>query len=117
MQGLPQGVPRGFPHICPDFVIALRSESDSLEDLKNKMNDWIANGADLEWLVDPFEHQVLVYRPGHVPEVITGNEIAGGGPVECFVLDLGRVWKGYRDRQTPVSVAPSARSLRFQFPR
>lgn len=97
LQGLPKGALRGFPQICPDFVIELRSESDSLEDLKNKMDDWIANGADLAWLVDPYDRQIVVYRPGRVPEVIAGNEIAGEGLVEGFVLDLGRVWKCYQD--------------------
>ncbi len=61
------------------------------------MDDWIANGAQLAWLIDPYERRVLVYRPGRAVETITGNEIAGEGPVEGFVLDLGRVWKCYQD--------------------
>ncbi len=61
------------------------------------MNDWIANGAQLGWLIDPYERQVLVYRTDHAAEVVTGNQIAGDGPVEGFVLDLARVWKCYQD--------------------
>jgi Uma2 family endonuclease len=97
LRNLPKGALRGFPRICPDFVIELRSDSDTLEGLKDKMNDWVANGAQLGWLIDPDEHQVLVYRPDRSTEVVTGNQIAGDGPVEGFILDLARVWKCYED--------------------
>lgn len=97
LRGLPQGALRGFPRICPDFVIELRSESDSLDDLKDKMNDWIANGAELGWLIDPYDRQVLVYRRGSTVETVTAGKIAGSGPVAGFVLDLARVWKCYED--------------------
>ena len=97
LRDLPKGALRGFPHICPDFVIELRSDSDTLQGLKDKMNEWIANGAQLGWLIDPDEHQILVYRPDRSTEALTGNQIAGEGPVEGFVLDLARVWKCYED--------------------
>ena len=97
LRSLPKGALRGFPRICPDFVIELRSESDPLQDLKAKMNDWIANGAQLAWLIDPYERQVLVFRPEGSTELVTGNQIIGDGPVQGFVLDLGRVWKCYQD--------------------
>jgi Uma2 family endonuclease len=61
------------------------------------MNDWIANSAQLAWLIDPYERQVLVFRPGGSTELDTGNQIMGDGPVQGFVLDLGRVWKCYQD--------------------
>ena len=61
------------------------------------MDDWIANGAQLAWLIDPYERRVHVYRPGRAVEAITRNEITGEGPVEGFVLDLDRVWKCYQD--------------------
>jgi Uma2 family endonuclease len=97
LRTLLQGGLKGFPRICPDFVIELRSESDPIQELKDKMNDWIANGAQLAWLIDPPERQVLVFRPDRASEVVTGNEIAGEGPVQGFVLDLTRVWKCYQD--------------------
>jgi Uma2 family endonuclease len=78
-------------------VIELRSESDALKDLKDKMNDWIANGSQLAWLIDPYERQVLIYRTDHATEVVTGNQIAGNGRVEGLVVDLARVWKCYQD--------------------
>lgn len=98
LKKLPKGALRGFPKVCPDFVIELLSESDSLERLKVKMSDeWIANGARLAWLIDPDERQVFVYRPGQEAKRVTASRIDGEGPVEGFVLDLARVWKCYED--------------------
>lgn len=97
LRSLPKGALRGFPQVCPNFVIELRSESDALQELKNKMNDWIANGAQLGWLIDPYEQQVTVYRPDQSSEMVSGDLIAGDGPVHGFVLDLARVWKCYQD--------------------
>jgi Uma2 family endonuclease len=94
---LPKGALKGFPRICPDFVIELRSESDPIHELKNKMADWIANGAQLGWLIDPMERQVLVFRPNQAPELVEASQIAGEGPVAGYVLDLARVWKCYQD--------------------
>jgi Uma2 family endonuclease len=94
---LPKGALRGFPRVCPDFVIELLSESDALAELQSKMTDWMANGALLGWLIDPYQRQVFVYRAGKPPEKIAGGKISGEGPVEGFVLDLGRVWKRYED--------------------
>jgi Uma2 family endonuclease len=97
LQNLPRGSLRGFPLICPDFVIELRSESDALQDLKDKMNDWITNGVQVGWLIDPYERQVLIYHPGQATEELTTNQIAGNGPVEGLLVDLARVWKCYQD--------------------
>jgi Uma2 family endonuclease len=78
-------------------VSELHSESDALQELSDKMNDCIANGAQLGWLIDPYERQVLVYRPNRSAEVVAGDLIAGDGPVQGFLLDLTRVWKCYQD--------------------
>lgn len=80
-------------HLCPDFVIELRSATDRLPTLRGKMLEWIENGAQLAWLIDPERTAVEVYRPGREPEARTGAEtVAGEGPVEGFVLDLRPVW-------------------------
>jgi Uma2 family endonuclease len=97
LRTLPKGGLSGFPRVCPDFVIELVSESDPLQTVKDKMNDWIANGALLAWLIDPCQRQVLVFRPGRATEVVTGDRIAGEGPVDGLVLDLARVWQCYED--------------------
>ena len=80
-------------HLCPSFVIELRSQTDRLSTLQQKMREWIANGAQLGWLIDTESRSVEVYRPNHEPEQHTNCEsIAGEGPVAGFVLDLRPVW-------------------------
>lgn len=53
-----------FPPICPDFVVELRSPSDSLNSLPEKMQEYLDNGAQLGWLLDPKTKRVEIYRPG-----------------------------------------------------
>ena len=82
-----------FAPVCPEFVIEVRSESDSLRELQAKMQMWVANGAEVAWLVDPSRKAVEVYRPGREAEVLEGGSaVEGDGPVAGFVLELGRVW-------------------------
>jgi Uma2 family endonuclease len=66
---LPQGEQKRFGHIVPEFVIELRSEKDSLPELKAKMGIWIANGVELAWLIEPQRKVVEIYRPGEQPEI------------------------------------------------
>jgi Uma2 family endonuclease len=82
-----------FLHLCPDFVIELRSSSDRLRSLKGKMEEYIANGTQLGWLIDPNNRSATIYRPDGEPETRTGiASIAGEGPVAGFVLQLAEVW-------------------------
>jgi Uma2 family endonuclease len=75
--------------------LELRSPSDSLAALQDKMAEYRDNGARLGWLLDPVEHTVYVYRPGQpvepldAPETLTGEPILPG-----FVLNLHEVWGG-----------------------
>jgi Uma2 family endonuclease len=58
------------------------------------MLEWIANGAQLAWMIDPKTRTVTIFREGREPETLTGvTEVAGEGPVEGFVLDLKPVWR------------------------
>ena len=84
-----------FLRLCPNFVIELLSACDRLKKTQDKMAEWIANGAELAWLVDPYKRQVHVYEPGKENRVETGLSIAGTGPVEGFTLDLAEVWSRY----------------------
>ncbi|HAJ63028.1 MAG TPA: hypothetical protein DCP31_30500, partial [Cyanobacteria bacterium UBA8543] len=59
---LPAHDRKRFPPLCPDFVIELRSETDSLKDLRAKMQEYQANGARLGWLIDPQTPLVEIYR-------------------------------------------------------
>jgi Uma2 family endonuclease len=80
-------------HLSPDFVIELRSKTDRLRTLREKMREWIGNGTELAWLIDPERRAVEIYRPGREAETLENpDRIAGEGPVEGFVLDLVPVW-------------------------
>lgn len=84
---------RGFPPLCPDFVIELRSQSDSLSALQDKMQEYIANGAQLGWLIDPMGKKVYVYRPQAEVECLENPaSISGGELLTGFTLDLAEVW-------------------------
>ena len=58
-----------FPPIfCPDFVVELRSPSDSLRSIQDKMQEYLDNGARLGWLINPKSQQVEIYRQGEQKE-------------------------------------------------
>jgi Uma2 family endonuclease len=82
-----------FLPLCPDFVLELRSPSDRLKTLQKKMQEYVANGARLAWLLDPFERSVHVYRPKSSPSILKDPRQISGDPVlPKFTLDLRRIW-------------------------
>ena len=78
----------GFPPICPDFVIELRSRSDRLKPLQSKMQEYLASGLRLGWLINPKDKQVEIYRMGQevevveMPVVLSGEEVLPGFRLE-----------------------------------
>ena len=83
-----------FAPICPDFVVELRSASDSLKVLQDKMEEYVENGALLGWLIDPNQKRVYVYRPPGEMECLENPETVSGEPVlSGFVLDLNKIWR------------------------
>jgi Uma2 family endonuclease len=88
---------RKFPPLCPEFVVEVRSPSDRLKKAKEKMDQWIANGAQLGWLIDADHRTVYVYRPGRPVESRRGiQRLEGEGPVKGFALQLRSIWQGLR---------------------
>jgi Uma2 family endonuclease len=84
---------RKFLPLCPDFVIELRSPTDSLSALQEKMQEYLDNGLRLGWLIDPEERRVYVYRPPSSVEIMEDPAHLSGAPVLLdFVLDLREVW-------------------------
>ena len=82
-----------FPPLCPDLVVELRSRTDTLKILQQKMVEYMANGAQLGWLIDPQERRVYVYRPGAAveqlddPRAVSGESLLGG-----LELELQEIW-------------------------
>ncbi|MDH3605274.1 MAG: Uma2 family endonuclease [Candidatus Tectomicrobia bacterium] len=84
---------RSFPPLCPDFVLELRSPSDRLVTLQEKMQEYLDNGARLGWLIDPIDRVVYVYRPGETMERLDDPREVSGEPVLMgFVLRLSDIW-------------------------
>jgi Uma2 family endonuclease len=82
-----------FIPACPDFIIELRSPSDTMADLHAKLREYIANGARLGWLLDPETRRVFVYRPDAPVEQLDDPATVEGDPVlPGFVLNLREVW-------------------------
>jgi Uma2 family endonuclease len=82
-----------FPRICPDFVVELMSPTSTLKDQQAKMEEYIANGARLGWLIDPFNKRVYVYRTDvkveclEQPETLTGEAVLAG-----FAFHVAEIW-------------------------
>ena len=78
---------------CPEFVIELRSTHDRLPTLRAKMREWIDNGAQLAWMIDPATKTVEIYRPGTpVETLVNADSIVAGRPVAGFQLNLAKIW-------------------------
>ncbi len=84
---------RRFVPLCPDFVIELRSESDQLAPLQEKMQEYLDNGLGLGWLIDPYTERVYVYRSGlPIEELERPSRISGDPVLRGFELDLDEIW-------------------------
>ena len=90
---LPEKEKESFAHICPDFIIELKSKSDSLKNLQEKMEEWLSNGCLLGWLID-FENEIVfIYRQNDSLEKINffDKKISGEDVLHGFELDLSEL--------------------------
>lgn len=87
---LTQEQKKKFAPVCPDFIIELKSPSDTLKKLKTKMLKWIENGAQLAWLIDPESKKVFIYREDGSVAIVQGftNKLSGENVLPGFELDL-----------------------------
>ena len=83
----------GFAPLCPDFVVELRSQQDRLAVLQEKMQEYLATGAQLGWLIDPLEKRVHIYRPKQAVEIRDDPaSLAGESVLPGFVLHVRELW-------------------------
>ena len=83
-----------FLPLCPDFVIELRSPTDNLKALQDKMQEYMDNGAQLGWLIDPLTRRIQVYRPQRPPEIIEAPSTVSADPLlPGFALNLQTIWE------------------------
>lgn len=88
---IPAGVK--FPEVVPDFVIELRSDTDRMPKLREKMEEYRASGVRLGWLIDPQKQQVEIYRLGRDVEVLEApTTLSGEDVLPGFVLNLRAIF-------------------------
>jgi Uma2 family endonuclease len=84
---------RKFPPLAPDFVMELRSATDRLPPLREKMEEYRSNGVRLGLLIDPKNKQVEIYKPGQEPEILASpTEIDCGEVMPGFILSMSEIW-------------------------
>ncbi|MCW5312769.1 Uma2 family endonuclease [Nostoc sp. KVJ3] len=84
--------PAKFLPLAPDFAVELRSASDSLKTVQQKMQEYIENGVRLGWLIDPQNQQVEIYRPGQDVEILRSpTSLSGEDVLPGFILDLAQI--------------------------
>ncbi|WP_247214942.1 Uma2 family endonuclease [Synechococcus sp. C9] len=84
---------RRFAPLCPDFVLELKSPSDDLSTLQAKLQEYMENGAQLGWLIDPETCQVYCYRPGQTVQVCDRPNTLSADPVlPNFTMDFTLIW-------------------------
>ena len=79
-----------FLYAVPDFIVEIRSPSDSLTDLKAKMEEWIENGVQLAWLIDPKKEKAYIYRKNGSIDTVDGFDgtLSGENVLDGFEFDL-----------------------------
>ena len=92
-KALTAGQRKKFAPLCPDFVVELRSPTDSLKTVQEKMLEYIANGAEMGLLVDPEENRVHVYRRDRKTRILKDPKTVSCDPIlPRFTLDLREIW-------------------------
>lgn len=93
LNAIPRAKRKKFAPVCPDFVVELHSETDSLKKLQSKMEEYIENGASLGWLIDALKRNVYIYRPDTEVAILNDpKEISGGELLKGFTLKMSEIW-------------------------
>ena len=88
----PEEKRKGAP-LCPEFLVELMSPSDRLSEQKEKMKEYVANGLQLGWLIDPYHKTVYVYRSGSPPQILKNPSSLSGDPVLTgFRFNVTEIW-------------------------
>jgi len=89
---IPSNLRNPFPHIAPDFVVELMSPSDRLKKAQEKMEEYIANGVRLGWLIDRARRTVFVYRQGAAVETLADPTTVSGDPeLPGLTVNMARI--------------------------
>ena len=81
-----------FLPLCPDFVVELRSPTDSVKQTQEKMQEYIDNGARLGWFIDAKTRRVGIYRGDHTVELLENPaSLSGEDVLPGFVLNMAQI--------------------------
>lgn len=93
LTGVTRAEAERFLPLCPDFVIELRSPTDKLSVLQGKLEEYVANGALLGWLIDPVDRRVYVYRPSETVQRLESPDTVSAEPLlRGLSVDLAPIW-------------------------
>ena len=85
-----------FALVCPDFVIEVKSKRNTMTELHEKMREYLKNGSQMGWLIQPGRGHVYIYRQGQQPEHLKHPQSVSGDPVlPGFTLDLTEMWQSH----------------------
>jgi Uma2 family endonuclease len=93
--GLSEKEQDGYSPLCPEFVVELASATDRLADIQRKIvEEWMPNGVEVAWLIDPKARTVTIYRAEDEPETLYDpSSMQGSGPVRGLELVMARIWQ------------------------
>ncbi|ACK64367.1 protein of unknown function DUF820 [Rippkaea orientalis PCC 8801] len=92
-ESIPPEKRSGFAPVCPDFVVEIRSATDNLQTLQDKLEEYIQNGALLGWLIDRKNRKVYIYRPQKNVQCLDNPITVSGHPILAnFTLKMQRIW-------------------------
>jgi Uma2 family endonuclease len=91
---IPRELRKKFAPICPDFVVEVMSESDTWNEQKDKMREYLVNGCQLGWLINPNEQAYMIFTPQNTnPDKQAFGIINGGDVLEGLTIDLRTVFE------------------------
>jgi Uma2 family endonuclease len=95
LSGFTQKQLEHFPRLCPAFVIELVSRTDRRKTVEAKMLSWMANGAQVAWLIDPYKKSITIFEAGKSPRTTRAKIVHGTGPIAGFEFNTTDVWSCY----------------------
>ena len=94
---LPYSSRRKYLPLVPEFVIEIKSPSDSKKRLERKMRKYLDYGVELGWLIDPDKREVKIYTPTEINTITGVSKLRASDPVKGFTLNLRLIWLGLHD--------------------
>ena len=87
-----QGIVKGYWEGAPDLAIEVISPGDTYAEVAEKVEEWLAAGCAMVWVINPRRETVEVYRADEDFTVLRGTDMLEGRDVvegfQCQVQDI-----------------------------